>query len=70
MDPARAIASDDLPVVVRDRQRLPDRRAGWRGGRRDTDWTERPPGALERFNLPPAQRTGVWRWLSLSIWSV
>lgn len=70
MEPARTSAFEDLPVVVRDRRRLPDRRAGWRGGRRDTDWTARPPGTLDRFNPPSPRRTGVWRWLSLSSWSV
>ncbi|HXW04119.1 MAG TPA: hypothetical protein VD833_02725 [Vicinamibacterales bacterium] len=42
---------DDLPLlpVLVDRRRNPDRRALWRGGRRDSDWTERPPGAWPRL---------------------
>jgi len=57
---------DSPPVVTMERRHSPDRRAGaWRGGRRDTDWMNRPPDALAR--LP--QRTGVlssWRdWFTL-----
>ena len=33
-------AADELPVSL-DRRRIPDRRAQWRGGRRDSDWTGR-----------------------------
>jgi hypothetical protein len=39
------------PLVIVERRHEPDRRTSWRGGRRNTDWTNRPPGAwaqLER----------------------
>ena len=39
----------DAPLIVSvERRRQPDRRTVWRGGRRDTDWINRPPGAWER----------------------
>ncbi len=48
--------SDDLPhVVALERRRQPDRRGMWRGGRRATDWTNRPLGAwgqLEKHLVP------------------
>jgi hypothetical protein len=34
---------ENLPFIARDRRRIPDRRARWRGGRRDSDWTNRRP---------------------------
>ena len=34
-------ATEELPAAL-DRRRIPDRRAQWRGGRRDSDWTGRP----------------------------
>ena len=37
------------PVVFFERRRHPDRRLSWRGGRRDGDWLNRPPGALHQF---------------------
>ena len=42
---------DDLPLLpVHVERRLnPDRRTIWRGGRRDSDWTERPLGAWDRL---------------------
>jgi hypothetical protein len=41
----------DVPPVppVLDRRRNPDRRAEWRGGRRDSDWVNRPPDALAKL---------------------
>lgn len=34
------------PVPMLDRRRGPaERRRVWRGGRRDSDWQDRPPGA-------------------------
>lgn len=40
----------DLPPVVRfDRRRTPARRLGWRGGRRDADWLDRPGDSLARM---------------------
>ena len=35
-------------VVTMERRRTPERRAGWRGGRRDSDWKNRPHGVLAR----------------------
>ena len=29
---------------------VPDRRHAWRGGRRDSDWQNRPLGALDRLD--------------------
>ena len=42
--------ADDIPAApfVMDRRRNPDRRAVWRGGRRDSDWRERPLDAWTR----------------------
>lgn len=37
------------PAPARDRRRAPDRRRVWRGGRRDSDWLDRPIGGLNRF---------------------
>jgi hypothetical protein len=37
------------PAPVYDRRRTPDRRRFWRGGRRDSDWLDRPIGGLDRF---------------------
>jgi hypothetical protein len=41
----------DVPPVppVFDRRRNPDRRTEWRGGRRDSDWVNRPPDALAKL---------------------
>jgi hypothetical protein len=47
-----------------DRRGSPDRRLTWRGGRRDSDWMSRPPGALERLERC-VPKLSVWRrWLS------
>jgi hypothetical protein len=40
--------AEAVPYVGVDRRRQVTRRAAWRGGRRDTDWTNRPPGAWDR----------------------
>jgi hypothetical protein len=52
------LQADDLPVPppLFDRRKTPDRRAVWRGGRRDSDWTSRPLGALTRI-----ERDAIWR---------
>ena len=42
------ILAESIPWFAIDRRRTPDRRDRWRGGRRDTDWTNRPTGALAR----------------------
>jgi hypothetical protein len=41
----------DIPAAppALDRRRTPDRRAEWRGGRRDSDWINRPPDALAKL---------------------
>jgi hypothetical protein len=44
------IAVCDLPpVVLIERRHTPDRRAAWRGGRRNSDWANRPTGAWRHF---------------------
>ena len=55
------IALTDLPPVVPiERRHIPDRRAAWRGGRRNTDWVNRPLGAWKHFE----QSLSPWRqWL-------
>jgi hypothetical protein len=50
--------ADHLHLVV-DRRRTPDRRAFWRGGRRDTDWLNRPLSALAPL---PAKVKSWFRW--------
>ena len=47
-----------------DRRKNPDRRTTWRGGRRDSDWTNRPPDALTR--LEAAQKITGWKRAVLS----
>ena len=47
------------PFVLFERRSRPDRRSQWRGGRRDSDWLNRPLGALSR--LERAQRGQLWR---------
>jgi hypothetical protein len=65
------LQSDDVPVlpVVMDRRRQPDRRAAWRGGRRDSDWHRRPPGVWPRVALERPPSPG-WRRLlaSFQLW--
>lgn len=57
-------ADFDIPVAVPfERRTSPDRRIVWRGGRRDTDWTDRPTGAWERFEH--AQQQTVQRAWSI-----
>jgi hypothetical protein len=52
---------DDVPVLpqIMDRRVNPNRRAVWRGGRRDGDWTDRPPDAWTR--LVPGHPPSRWR---------
>lgn len=59
------IAVTDLPpVVLIERRHTPDRRAVWRGGRRNTDWVNRPLGAWKHFE----QSFSPWRqWLKLPL---
>ena len=60
----RHIVAEDADVppapVVFDRRRTPDRRTVWRGGRRASDWINRPPGAWEKFETRQ-QRQSLWR---------
>jgi len=49
------------PVITVERRRLPDRRTFWRGGRRNTDWTNRPLGA---WALLERQRSIWLDWLA------
>jgi hypothetical protein len=57
-------AQDTSPDVKADRRTCPDRRAAWRGGRRQADWVNRPIGALLQFSPLPRRMT-LWRqWFS------
>ena len=47
------------PVVLLERRKNPDRRITWRGGRRDSDWLNRLPGALAKLD-----RSRWRRWFS------
>ena len=37
------------PMPLVDRRKNRDRRAQWRGGRRDSDWVNRPPDAWAKL---------------------
>ena len=50
------------PVVLYDRRRSPDRRSTWRGGRRDSDWIHRPPGALRHFEQLQRRVVQIGKW--------
>jgi hypothetical protein len=52
----------DVPdVVFVERRHTPDRRSVWRGGRRNTDWMNRPIGAWRQLE----HRVAGWRhWLA------
>jgi hypothetical protein len=53
--------SDLPPVVLVERRHHRDRRAFWRGGRRNTDWINRPIGGWRHVE----QRFSTWRqWLA------
>ena len=57
------------PAPAYDRRKTPDRRTIWRGGRRDSDWHDRPDGALGRFAAEQARASLVRRALSvLHVW--
>jgi len=53
--------ADSLPIVVADRRRCRDRRSSWRGGRRDSDWINRPLDSLARIARAQDRATGWWR---------
>ena len=53
--------SDVPPVVLVERRRTPNRRGAWRGGRRNSDWVNRPAGAWRGLE----SRATPWRqWLA------
>jgi hypothetical protein len=57
------------PAPKMDRRRVPDRRKVWRGGRRDSDWQNRPLGALDRLDEAKAKVKLLRRALSaLHLW--
>ena len=41
---------------------LPIAGATWRGGRRDSDWIHRPPGALRRFEQLQRRVVQLGKW--------
>jgi len=47
------------PAPALDRRRTPDRRTVWRGGRRDSDWQNRPLGALDRLEQATRRRSAI-----------
>jgi hypothetical protein len=65
------LQTDDVPVAVPcvDRRHMPDRRVSWRGGRRDSDWLNRPIEAWARLTGDSRQPVR-WRELlsSLNVW--
>ncbi len=58
------------PVPALDRRRTPDRRTDWRGGRRDSDWQDRPIGGLDRLEERRRRRGSLVRKAMsvLSLW--
>jgi hypothetical protein len=56
------------PPFLMDRRRIPDRRKAWRGGRRDSDWRNRPLGAWDR--MQDAGQPAAWKRMlaSLHLW--
>ena len=57
------------PLPELDRRRVPDRRRVWRGGRHDSDWKNRPLGALERLDEAKAKVRLLRKALSaLHLW--
>ncbi|HSC27967.1 MAG TPA: hypothetical protein VLD67_11875 [Vicinamibacterales bacterium] len=64
------VQADDIPYLpsVMDRRKGPDRRTAWRGGRRDSDWLNRPPGAWAQIatrRRPPTRLARVMSVLNL-----
>jgi hypothetical protein len=62
------LEGDDVPSAPpkMDRRRVSSRREVWRGGRRDSDWLNRPAGALAHFEESRRQRAR-WRQALASI---
>lgn len=58
----RGNAFVEPPVVLYDRRKSPDRRDSWRGGRRDSDWINRPSGALRRFEKLQRRVVQLGKW--------
>ena len=63
----------DVPVVppIVDRRRGgPDRRTEWRGGRRDSDWVNRPPDSLAKLEAAQRHPSALRRVMSslLHMW--
>jgi hypothetical protein len=52
----------DARPGVADRRRIPDRRATWRGGRRDSDWKHRPLDAPLWTGEPPSHHGWLARF--------
>jgi len=52
------------PAPLYDRRRTPDRRRVWRGGRRDSDWVNRPLDGLARVDRQHTKLSGWRRALS------
>jgi len=61
-DRAPLVVDDVPPLLLVERRQTPDRRETWRGGRRDSDWISRPPGALTEWQLRTPTPA---RWRSL-----
>jgi hypothetical protein len=64
--PTKSLWLDDVPVIFQERRKgVATRRRVWRGGRRDSDWIDRPPDSWRHLQ----RRRFTGRWLSrLSIW--
>jgi hypothetical protein len=57
------------PAPTLDRRQVPDRRKARRGGRRDSDWKNRPLGALDRLDEAKVKVKLLRRALSaLHLW--
>ena len=54
-------ATDVPHLVVVECRHTPDRRSGWRGGRRNTDWFTRPIGGWRQLEQ---QMVGWRHWLA------
>ena len=56
------------PTITHDRRKAPSRRTSWRGGRRDSDWLSRPPGALKRFEKLQPRTARLRRFVMSFLW--
>jgi hypothetical protein len=65
MKPSTPALHRNRPATANpDRRLCPDRRANWRGGRREIDWTNRPIGAVLQFKPAPQRAPRWWQWFS------